>query len=72
MHIFHEDTPDQYSVVDTVKTQLGAKTMGLGTKTHNLYLDTSDFGPASAPTAGRPNPPAAAVLGTFRVLVCGR
>jgi DNA-binding beta-propeller fold protein YncE len=72
IHIFHEDTPDQYSVVDTVKTQPGAKTMGLDTKTHNLYLDTSDFGPASAPTADRPNPPAAAVPGTFRVLVYGR
>ncbi len=45
IHIFHEDTPDQYSVVDTVKTQPGAKTMGLDTKTHNLYLDTADFAP---------------------------
>jgi YVTN family beta-propeller protein len=72
IHIFHEDSPDQYSVVDTVKTQVGAKTMGLDTKTHNLFLDTSDFGPAPAPTADRPNPQPAAVLGTFRVLVYGR
>ena len=72
IHIFHEDSPDKFSVVDTVKTQVGAKTMGLDTKTHNLFLDTSDFGAAAAPTADRPNPPAAAVLGTFRVLVYGR
>jgi hypothetical protein len=72
IHLFHEDTPDQYSVVDTVKTQVGAKTMGLDTKTHNLYLDTADFAPASAPTADRPNPQAGPVLGTFRVLVYGR
>src|SRR4029077_7572144 len=44
IHVFHEDTPDQFSVVDTVKTQVGAKTMVLDTKTHNLFLDTSDFG----------------------------
>ena len=72
IHVFHEDSPDKYSVVDTVKTQVGAKTMGLDTKTHNLFLDTSDFGPAPAPTADRPNPQPAAVLGTFRVLVYGR
>ncbi len=72
IHIFHEDTPDQYSVVDTVKSQVGAKTMGLDTKTHNLYLDTSDFGEPPAPTAERPRPQPQAVLGTFRVLVYGR
>ena len=71
IHVFHEDSPDKYSVVDTVKTQLGAKTMGLDSKTHNLFLDTADFGAAAAPTAERPNPQAAPVLGTFRVLVYG-
>jgi YVTN family beta-propeller protein len=70
IHIFHEDSPDQFSVVDTVKTQFGAKTMGLDTKTHNLYLDTADF---AAPAAGgRANSPGAPVLGSFRVLVYGR
>ena len=72
IHVFHEDSPDQYSVVDTVKTQVGAKTMGLDSKTHKLYLDTSDFGPAPSPTANRPRPQPAAVLGTFHVLVYGR
>jgi YVTN family beta-propeller protein len=72
LHIFHEDSPDQYSVVDTVKTQVGAKTMGLDAKTHKLFLDTSDFGPAPAPTAERRNPQPPAVLGTFHVLVYGR
>lgn len=72
IHIFHEDSPDQYSVVDTVKTQLGAKTMGLDAKTHNLYLDTADFGPPPASTGGRSNSQSGPVLGTFRVLVYGR
>jgi YVTN family beta-propeller protein len=72
IHIFHEDSPDKFSVVATVKTQVGAKTMGLDTKTHNLFLDTADSGPVAAPTADRPNPPRVAVLGTFRVLVYGR
>jgi YVTN family beta-propeller protein len=71
VHIFHEDTPDQYSVVDTVKTQVGAKTMGLDTQTHNLFLDTSDFGAPAPSATGRAAQPVA-VPGTFRVLVYGR
>jgi len=67
VHIFHEDSPDKFSEVETVKTEVGAKTMGLDTKTHKLFLDTADFGAPSA--AGRPG---AAVPGTFRVLVYGR
>jgi DNA-binding beta-propeller fold protein YncE len=73
IHIFHEDTPDTYSVVDTVKTQYGAKTMGLDTKTHQLYLDTADFSappaqPAPGGRGGRRTP----IAGTYRVLVYGK
>jgi len=72
INVFHEDSPDQYSAVDTIKSQLGAKTMGLDTKTHNLFLDTADFAPAGAPTADHPRPRPRAIQGTFRVLVYGR
>ena len=69
LHIFHEDSPDKFSEVETVKTEYGAKTLGLDTKTHNIFVDTSDFGPAPPPTAERPHPQPAPVQGTFRVLV---
>jgi hypothetical protein len=69
IHIFHEDSPDKLSVVDAVKTEFGAKTMGLDTKTHNLFLDTADFAAAPVPTAEHPNPRRAPISGTFRVLV---
>lgn len=72
IHIFHEDSPDKFSVVETVKTEFGAKTMGLDTKTHNLFVDTADFGPPPAPTKERPHPQPTPILGTFRVLVYGR
>jgi YVTN family beta-propeller protein len=71
INVFHEDSPDQYSAVDTIKSQLGAKTMGLDTKTHDLFLDTADFAPAGAPTAEHPRPRPRAIQGTFRVLVYG-
>jgi DNA-binding beta-propeller fold protein YncE len=60
IHIFHEDSPDKYSEVEAVKTEYGAKTMGLDTKTHNVFVDTVDF------TDRKPVP------GTFHVLVYGR
>src|SRR3989441_1904098 len=71
IHIFHEDTPDTYSIVETVKTEFGAKTLAHDPKTHNLYTDTSDFGPAPAPTAKQANPQPVAKPGTFRVLIYG-
>ncbi len=72
VHVFHEDSPNKFSEAETIKTEIGAKTMGLDTKTHNLFLDTADFAPAPAPTAERPHPRGAAIQGTFRVLVYGR
>jgi YVTN family beta-propeller protein len=72
IHVFHEDSPDQFSEVETVKTEFGAKTMGLDTKTHNLFVDTADFGPAAAPTQDHPRPQRTAIPGTFHVLVYGR
>jgi DNA-binding beta-propeller fold protein YncE len=72
IHIFHEDSPDKFSEVETVKTEFGAKTMGLDTKTHKLFVDTADFAEPAAPTAEEPHPRRTAVPGTFRVLVYGR
>lgn len=72
IHVFHEDSPDKFSEVETVKTEFGAKTMGLDTKTHNLFVDTADFGQPSQPTADRPRPQRTAIPGTFRVLVYGK
>ena len=75
IHVFHEDSPDRYSVVETVKTQYGAKTMALDAKTHRLFLDTADFNAPAAPApgavGGRGGRPVA-VPGTFRVLVYGK
>ena len=66
IHIFHQDSPDKVSVVETVKTEFGAKTMAHDPKTHNLYVDTSDFGPPP-----QPNAQPVAKPGTFRVLIYG-
>ena len=72
IHVFHEDSPDKLSIVEVVKTEFGAKTMGFDPKTHNLFVDTSDFDPTAAPTKEQPNPQPKAKPGTFRLLVYGK
>jgi DNA-binding beta-propeller fold protein YncE len=42
--VIHEDTPDSYSSVDTVKTLPRAKTMALDPKTHRLFLSAAENG----------------------------
>ena len=72
IHIFHEDSPNKLSEVETVKTEYGAKTMGLDPKTHNLYLTTSDFDPPGPPTEKQPHPLPKMQPGNFRLLVYSR
>jgi DNA-binding beta-propeller fold protein YncE len=42
--IIRQDSPDNYSMVDTVKTLPRAKTMALDPKTHRLFLSTAEGG----------------------------
>jgi DNA-binding beta-propeller fold protein YncE len=73
IHIFHEDSPDKLTEVETVTTEFGAKTMGFDPKTHNLFLSTADFGPKpAAPTKENPEAERKPIPGTFRVLIYGR
>jgi DNA-binding beta-propeller fold protein YncE len=63
--VVHQDSPDKYTVVDTVATFAGAKTICVDTKTHNVYLFQPERGPVPAPDPGTP-PPAAAPGGRER------
>src|SRR5215469_14374400 len=71
IHIFHEDSPDKLSMIETVTTEYGAKTMALDPKTHNLLVDTSDFDAPADAGKGR-GPQRRAKPGTFRLLIYGR
>lgn len=70
--VVHEDTPDKYTVVETVPTQRGARTMALNPKTHRLYTVTADFGPTPTATADRPRPRPPMIPGSFVVLELDR
>jgi DNA-binding beta-propeller fold protein YncE len=56
--VVHQDSADKYTVVATVPTFAGAKTIAVDPKTHNAYLFQPERGPAPAPPADAP-PPAA-------------
>ncbi len=70
--VVHEDSPDHYTVVETVPTQRGARTMAVDEKTHRLYTVSAEFGTPPAPTAERPRPRAPMVPGTFVILEIDR
>lgn len=70
--VVHEDSPDKFSVVQSVATQRGARTMAIDLKTHEVYLVTAKFGPPPAPTAQQPHPRPSMVPDSFVVLVVGK
>jgi|SRR5580658_2183943 hypothetical protein len=41
--IIRQITPNYYELIETVSTQLFAKTMAFDTKTKNIYLPTAEF-----------------------------
>jgi YVTN family beta-propeller protein len=69
IHVFHEDSPDKFSWIETIRTEFGAKTMALDPQTHRFYTDTSDFDAPSAVTPQQPNPQAAAIPGSLHLLI---
>ena len=66
--VVHEDSPDKYSVAENVKTQPGARTMALDSKTHNVFTVTAKYGEPPAPTADNPHPRRTILPDTFVVL----
>jgi DNA-binding beta-propeller fold protein YncE len=69
IHVFHEESPDKFSWIETIRTEFGAKTMALDPQTHRFYTDTSDFDAPLASTPQQPNPQAAAIPGSLHLLI---
>src|SRR5262249_39637699 len=67
--VVHEDSPDKYTVVDTIKTQAGARTMAYDTGNHNIYTVTAEMNPPPAPTTENPRPRPTPKPETFTLLI---
>ena len=59
MTVVRQDSPDAYTVVETVPTFAGAKTIAVDPATHNVYLFQPERGPVPPPPPGAPPPPPA-------------
>ena len=68
MTVVREESPTKFSVVETVPTQVGARTITVDPKTHTLYIPAAEFGPLPAPTPERPRPRPPVLPDTFCIL----
>ena len=69
--IAKEESPDKLTVVQTLKTERGARTMTIDPKTHRIYLPTAQFQPAPSPAPGEPPSRPTIVANTLKLLVYG-
>src|SRR3989449_4869780 len=69
--VVHEDAPDKYTVVTTVATMRGAKTISVDQLKHGAYPFPPEYDPAPAPAPGSPapkaggRPPRGPVIGAY-------
>jgi DNA-binding beta-propeller fold protein YncE len=66
--VVHEDSPTAFRIVQTVRTDVGARTMELDPRTHRLYTVTSDLKPPPEGQGQQRRRPEI-VPGSFRLLV---
>jgi DNA-binding beta-propeller fold protein YncE len=69
-YVFHADSPDKISLVATVKTIYGARTVALDPKTHHIFSIGTEQNDPPAPGAKNPRPKP--VLSTFELLEIGK
>jgi DNA-binding beta-propeller fold protein YncE len=65
--VIHQDSPDQYRVIETLTTPVGSRNMGLDPTNHRLFVVSAKFGPAPAGGGKRPVLP-----GTFTLMTIER
>jgi DNA-binding beta-propeller fold protein YncE len=69
--VVKEVSANEFQVVETIKTEPGARTIALDAKTHHLFVSTAQFGETPAATAENPNPRPKVISDTFMVLEFG-
>ncbi len=72
MTVVKEVSPTEFTVVETVATAPGARTLTMDPVTHHIFLSTAQYGETPAATAENPNPRPSIVPGTFMLLEYSR
>jgi len=69
--IAKEEAPDKLTVLQTLETERGARTMTLDPKSHRIYLPSAQFQPPPSPSPGAPPGRPTVVPNTLKLLVYG-
>lgn len=69
--VVQEISPNEFKVVQTIKTEPGARTIALDPKTHHVFVTTAQYGETPAATAENPNPRPKVLPNTFMILEYG-
>ena len=69
MTVIKQNSKDSYSVLDTVSTQKGARTIALNPSSGIIYTTTPDFGAKPEPTPENPKPRSSITPNSFSILV---
>lgn len=72
MTIIHEDSPSNFHVVETVKTEPGARTMTYDHVSHHVFLTTAQYCEVPAATTDNPHPRRSILPGTFMIIEYGK
>ena len=72
LSVVRQDSPDRYTVVNSVTTKRGARTMAMDSARGKIYLVSADFGPPPAATPEHPHPRPAPLPDTVTVLVVSK
>jgi outer membrane protein assembly factor BamB len=66
--VIHQDSPDQYRVIENVNTPQGSRNMGVDLTNHRVFIVSAKFGPVPAGGRGR----APVLPGTFTLMTIER
>ena len=69
--IVREEAPNKLTVLQTLKTERGARTMALDSKTHRIYLPSAQFQPPPSPSPGTSPARPGVLPNTLKLLVYG-
>jgi YVTN family beta-propeller protein len=72
LSVVRQESPDRYTVVNSVTTQRGARTMAVDSAHGKIYLVSAEFGPPPPATPEHPHPRPTPLPDTFTVLVVSK
>lgn len=68
----HEDSSNKFSVTETIKSAVGARTIAYDEKTHHIFTVSAQYGETPPITTDNPHPRAKIVPNTFTVMEFGK